>query len=222
MLSIVRLICRNPALLGVGLAASIAIPLATPVAAATAQRVNVTLTDTDGDHMVMQIDKTQVQTGPITFVVNNVSKDQIHEMLVVKTDGAAALPYDNTQEKVIEEKTQGPWRGIRSGSREKRDAYPGSGARQLSPAVQRTRSLQARHEGEPLRIRLICGLAMPPNGGIAYDLGRLSRKSTTAICQITWRVDTMGYRCRRSVQRPFFAGDYSSAAKADPIEWHRQ
>jgi uncharacterized cupredoxin-like copper-binding protein len=98
---------RRGALLGLALVAS-ALPLAGQVLAAGApQTVKVVLTDTDADHMTLQVDRTQVKAGKITFDVTNASSDQVHEMLVLRTDAASQpLPYDAKDEKVIEENTQ--------------------------------------------------------------------------------------------------------------------
>lgn len=85
-----------------------ALLLAAPAGAAGApQTVTVVLADTDADHMTLQVDRTHLKPGPVTFAVTNRSQDQIHEMLVLRTDAAGQpLPYDSKDEKVIEENTQ--------------------------------------------------------------------------------------------------------------------
>ena len=81
--------------------------LAAPAGAAAPQTVTVVLADTDVDHMTLQVDRTELKPGKVTFDVTNKSSDQIHEMLVLRTDAAGKpLPYDAKDEKVIEEDTQ--------------------------------------------------------------------------------------------------------------------
>src|SRR5262249_5750529 len=100
-------IIRRGLILVSALAALAAAPIITSVAATLPQSVKVVLTDTDGEHMTMNVDRTAIRSGPVTFEVSNLSQDQGHEMPVIKFDSAESpLPYDNNQEKVIEEKTQ--------------------------------------------------------------------------------------------------------------------
>ena len=100
-------IIRRGLILASAFAALTAVPFVTSGAATLPQSVKVTLTDTDGEHMTINVDRTAIRSGPVTFEVSNLSQDQVHEMLVIKSDGAGGpLPYDNNQEKVIEEKTQ--------------------------------------------------------------------------------------------------------------------
>ena len=82
--------------------------LAGPLLAAGApQTVKVLLTDSDAEHMTLAVDRTQLKPGKVTFDVTNASQDQIHEMLVLRTDAAGQpLPYDARNEKVIEQNTQ--------------------------------------------------------------------------------------------------------------------
>ena len=99
---------RHPTFaLGLALLAP-ALLLAGPIhAAGTAETVTVVLADTDADHMTLQVDRTRLKPGPITFAVTNRSTDQVHELLVLRTDGAGQpLPYDAKDERVIEEDTQ--------------------------------------------------------------------------------------------------------------------
>jgi uncharacterized cupredoxin-like copper-binding protein len=98
---------RRGALLGAALLAPVLL-LAGPVLAAGApQTVKVVLTDSDVEHMTLQVDRTRLQPGKVTFEVTNASQDQVHEMLVLRTDSAGQpLPYDAKDEKVIEENTQ--------------------------------------------------------------------------------------------------------------------
>jgi uncharacterized cupredoxin-like copper-binding protein len=93
--------------LGLALVAP-ALLLAVPAGAAGApQTVKVVLTDSDTEHMTLQVDRTALKAGKVTFDVTNQSQDQIHEMLVLRTDSAGQpLPYDAKDEKVIEENTQ--------------------------------------------------------------------------------------------------------------------
>src|SRR5262245_52718067 len=100
-------IIRRGLILVSALAALASAPFVTSVAATLPQSVKVVLTDTDGEHMTMKIGTTAIRSGPVTFEVSNLSQDQVHEMLVIKSDNVGSpLPYDNNQEKVIEEKTQ--------------------------------------------------------------------------------------------------------------------
>lgn len=94
--------------LGLALMAPAAL-LAGPASAGTAspETVNVVLNNTDADHMTMTVDKTSVKAGKVTFDVTNQSGDTVHEMLVIRSDGAGKnLPYDAKDEKVVEEDTQ--------------------------------------------------------------------------------------------------------------------
>lgn len=91
-------------LLGLALMAP-ALLLAGPSAAG--ETVNVVLNNTDADHMTMTVDKTSVKAGEVTFDVVNQSADTVHEMLVIRSEGAGKeLPYDSKDEKIIEEETQ--------------------------------------------------------------------------------------------------------------------
>ena len=69
--------------------------------------MKVVLADSDVEHMTLQVDRTQLKPGKVTFDVTNASQDQIHEMLVLRTDSAGQpLPYDAKDEKVVEQNTQ--------------------------------------------------------------------------------------------------------------------
>jgi len=77
------------------------------LAAGAPQTVKVVLSDSDVEHMTLQVDRTRLQPGKVTFEVTNQSQDQIHEMLVLRRDSAGQpLPYDAKDEKVIEANTQ--------------------------------------------------------------------------------------------------------------------
>ena len=98
---------RRGALLGLALVAPALLLAGQVLAAGAPQTVKVMLADTDVEHMTLQVDHTQLKPGKVTFDVTNLSQDQIHEMLVLRTDGAGQpLPYDAKNEKVIEENTQ--------------------------------------------------------------------------------------------------------------------
>ena len=80
---------------------------AAPVWAATV--VHVQLQDPSADaspkSMHIAVDRDSVPAGKVTFRAVNQSKDQIHELLVVRVDSAqAALPYDENKQKVVEKK----------------------------------------------------------------------------------------------------------------------
>lgn len=69
--------------------------------------MKVVLADSDVEHMTLQVDRTRLQPGKVTFEAINQSQDQIHEMFALRTDAAGQpLPYDAEDEKVIEENTQ--------------------------------------------------------------------------------------------------------------------
>ena len=69
--------------------------------------MKVVLADSDVEHMILQVDHTRLQPGKVAFEVTNRSQDQIHEMLVLRTDSAGQpLPYDAKDEKVIEANTR--------------------------------------------------------------------------------------------------------------------
>jgi len=97
--------CRG-ALLGLALAPA-AILMGHALAAGAPQTVKVVLSDTGPDQMTIQVAPTKVAPGAVTFDVRNLSKDQIHEMIVIKSDGAGKpLPYDNGDQKVVEGRVQ--------------------------------------------------------------------------------------------------------------------
>jgi uncharacterized cupredoxin-like copper-binding protein len=92
------------ALLVVAGASAVASPA---LAKQSATVVNVELQDTStgGDVTAMRIkpDRDAVPAGPVVFHVTNESKEQIHEMLVVQTDGSGKpLPYDAKRDRVVE------------------------------------------------------------------------------------------------------------------------
>ncbi|HUL07988.1 MAG TPA: plastocyanin/azurin family copper-binding protein [Candidatus Acidoferrum sp.] len=93
--------------LGLALAAPVLLLAAAAGAAGAPQTVKVVLTDSDAEHMTLQVDRSRLKAGQVTFDVVNQSQDTIHEMLVLRTDSAGQpLPYDAKDEKVIEENTQ--------------------------------------------------------------------------------------------------------------------
>jgi len=74
-------------------------------AAGNTQSVRVLLSDSDAEHMILQVDTRKVSPGSVTFEVMNLSKDQIHELIIIKSDGAGRpLPYDAGNERVVEDK----------------------------------------------------------------------------------------------------------------------
>ena len=93
--------------LGLAFAAPVLLLAAAAGAAGAPQTVKVVLTDSDAEHMTLQVDRSRLKAGQVTFDVVNQSQDTIHEMLVLRTDSAGQpLPYDAKDEKVIEENTQ--------------------------------------------------------------------------------------------------------------------
>ena len=93
--------------LGLALVAPALLLVGPANAAGAPQHVTVVLADSDAEHMTLAVDRTQLKAGPVTFDVTNQSQDQIHEMLVLRTDAVGQpLPYDPKDEKVVEENTQ--------------------------------------------------------------------------------------------------------------------
>jgi uncharacterized cupredoxin-like copper-binding protein len=90
--------------------AALLVPLALSCQAALATTVvNARLMDpsTNASVSKMQIalDRDTVPAGKVTFRAVNESKDQIHELIVVRTDAArTALPYDDRKNEVIEKR----------------------------------------------------------------------------------------------------------------------
>jgi uncharacterized cupredoxin-like copper-binding protein len=78
-----------------------------PVDAATA--VNVKLQDPSTNaapsSMHIAVDRDSVPAGKVTFRAVNASKDQVHELIVVRVDSPpAALPYDEKKQEVVEKR----------------------------------------------------------------------------------------------------------------------
>jgi uncharacterized cupredoxin-like copper-binding protein len=99
---------RN-ALVSVGRTCFVALALLWPVAAAAATVVNIQLQDpsTGANSQAMHIaaDRDSVPAGKVTFRATNQSKDQIHELIVVRTEpGQMTLPYDEKKGEVIEKR----------------------------------------------------------------------------------------------------------------------
>ncbi|HZI82876.1 MAG TPA: copper resistance protein [Casimicrobiaceae bacterium] len=80
---------------------------AVPARAATV--VKVSLQDPSGDpalaSMHIAVDRDSVPAGKVTFRAVNQSKDQVHELIVVRTDpGQSELPYDQKKQEVVEKR----------------------------------------------------------------------------------------------------------------------
>ena len=92
------------------LVAALMVATATPtVFAATAQTVTITLQDSSGDPshqgMVMKSDTGSVRAGRVTFRATNLSKELLHEMLVLPAPrGGKELPYDPRTNTVMEKR----------------------------------------------------------------------------------------------------------------------
>lgn len=90
----------------------VAIGLLALVCAATASAatvVKVSLQDPSTGPRVtamhIALDRDSVPAGRVTFRATNESKDQVHELIVVRTDSAqASLPYDEKKAEVIEKR----------------------------------------------------------------------------------------------------------------------
>ena len=75
--------------------------------AATVVKVSLQDTSTDPSVTAMHIalDRDSVPTGRVTFRAKNESKDQVHELIVVRVESPqAALPYDEKKGEVIEKR----------------------------------------------------------------------------------------------------------------------
>jgi uncharacterized cupredoxin-like copper-binding protein len=91
---------------------SIAVGLLGPICVAGASAatvVKVALQDPstrpDVTSMRIAVDHDSVPAGRVTFRATNQSKDQIHELIVVRTEAAqASLPYDEKKAEVIEKR----------------------------------------------------------------------------------------------------------------------
>lgn len=56
----------------------------------------------------IHMDKTKIAAGKVKFIVNNDSKTLVHEFVVVRSKLAPGkLPYDNSNDRVAEEKLDG-------------------------------------------------------------------------------------------------------------------
>ena len=89
--------------------AALVLPLALSCQAVlAATTVNARLMDptTNASFSKMQIvlDHDTVPAGKVTFRAVNESKDQVHELIVVRADAHTALPYDGRKNEVIEKR----------------------------------------------------------------------------------------------------------------------
>jgi uncharacterized cupredoxin-like copper-binding protein len=77
-------------------------------AAEPAQSLSIKLQDSTTDpaiaHMRMVLDHDSLKPGRVTFQAENQSKTLVHEVIVVRDDGAKELPLDTKQDKVIEKR----------------------------------------------------------------------------------------------------------------------
>lgn len=75
-------------------------------AAAAAQSLGIKLQDSSTDpsiaHMRIIVDHSALSPGRVTLQAENQSKTQVHEVLVVRDDGAKNLPFDAKHNRVIE------------------------------------------------------------------------------------------------------------------------
>jgi uncharacterized cupredoxin-like copper-binding protein len=77
--------------------------------ATAASVVNVKLQDPStnaaASSMHIAVDHDSVRAGKVTFRAVNESKDQVHELIVVRVDSQqAALPYDDKKQEVVEKR----------------------------------------------------------------------------------------------------------------------
>jgi uncharacterized cupredoxin-like copper-binding protein len=80
-----------------------------PMTATAATVVNVLLQDPSTGagipSMHIAVDPDKVPAGKVTFRAVNQSKDQVHELIVVRTDpGQGSLPYDEKKGEVVEKR----------------------------------------------------------------------------------------------------------------------
>ncbi|MGZ5683971.1 MAG: plastocyanin/azurin family copper-binding protein [Usitatibacter sp.] len=77
-------------------------------AATPAQSLGIKLKDSSTDpslaHMRMVVDHATLKPGRVTLQAENQSKTLVHEVIVVRDDGAKDLPFDAKQGRVIEER----------------------------------------------------------------------------------------------------------------------
>ena len=89
----------------VGMLLALAACSGTPQAAnsaSTAELIQVRLKS-----FAIELSTNTVKSGPVAFEASNIAPDQIHEMLVVKTDQTPdSLPYDAGVSKIPEDKIQ--------------------------------------------------------------------------------------------------------------------
>ena len=89
--------------------AALVLPLALSCQAALAATlVNARLMDPSTNasisRMQIALDHDTVPAGKVTFRAVNESKDQVHELIVVRADAHTALPYDGRKNEVIEKR----------------------------------------------------------------------------------------------------------------------
>ena len=79
-------------------------------AAAAAQSLGIKLQDSSMDpsiaHMRIILDRTALKPGRVTVQAENQSKTLVHEVLIVRDDGATELPFDATHNRVIENRVR--------------------------------------------------------------------------------------------------------------------
>ena len=77
-------------------------------AAGPAQALHVKLQDSSTNpsiaHMQLVVDTNTIKPGRVTIQAENLSKSQVHEVIVVRDSGASELPYDAKQDRVIEKR----------------------------------------------------------------------------------------------------------------------
>jgi len=86
-------------------AAAVIAATATSSFAASVATIHVILDNKPSGQQVLQLDKKSVKAGKVVFDVSNISKDELHEFLVVKTPLAAdKLPMNADGTRVNESK----------------------------------------------------------------------------------------------------------------------
>jgi uncharacterized cupredoxin-like copper-binding protein len=78
--------------------------------AAAARSLGIKLQDSSIDpsiaHMRLILDHTALKPGRVTVQADNQSKTLVHEVLIVRDDGAKELPFDATHNRVIENRVR--------------------------------------------------------------------------------------------------------------------
>jgi uncharacterized cupredoxin-like copper-binding protein len=79
-------------------------------AAPPAQKLGIKLQDTSTDssiaHMRIVLDQDTIKPGRVTLQADNQSKNQVHEVIIGRDDGAKELPMNAKRDRVIESRVR--------------------------------------------------------------------------------------------------------------------